>query len=60
MVRVHPRGGLVIIGHQLRVKVEYFFEPHILRVLMINLCVQADRNVLIVGNYDINFLSEAA
>ena len=60
MVRIHARRSLVIIWHQLGVEVENFLEPHVLRVFVVNLCIETNLDVLVKRNENFNFLIEAA
>ena len=60
VVWVHAGGGLVVLGLELRVEVEDLLEPHVLVVFMVNLRIQADRNVLVHRHSNLDLLSEAS
>lgn len=60
VVWVHARDSLVVVSFELRVEVEDLLEPHVLRVLVVDLRVDANVEVVVDRDLNLNFLCECA
>ena len=60
VVRIHARCCLIIVRYELRVEVEDLLKPHVFRILVVYLSIDADMEVLVNRNMNFDLFCETA